>query len=143
MLVLHHVGRVRSAAAPLATAFLASGILFVGIMLVGTTALASGVISVEFVHADIADSGGLAIMSGFGTGLLLIVVPRIQAVFLIGTSRLSARTEAIPQWLTYFGYLIALVMIVMPIVWEPIAFAFPVWVAVTSVVLFIRRRTLG
>jgi len=125
-----------------ATVFLGSGFLFIGSMLVGSTALASGALAHEFLDGQLLDGADLAVTGGLGGGMLLVVVPRVQGVFVISTSTLSARTEAIPQWLTVFGYLIALVMMVVPIMLEPLGFAFPIWVAVTSVVLLVRRAAM-
>jgi hypothetical protein len=52
------------------------------------------------------------------------------------------RTKTFSRWLSYFGYGIALMMFVMPIVLEPLGLAFPVWVAILSMAMLIRKNDI-
>jgi len=121
------------------TVFFGSGLLLTGVMLVGTAALASGAVTASL--ADRApDPGALAVVSAFGTALMALVLPRLQAVFVLSTSRLALRTDQISPWVSYFGYAIGLVMFFFPILLEPLSLAFPIWVGVLSVALLIGHR---
>jgi hypothetical protein len=122
-----------------ATVFLGSGILLTGVMLVGAAALASPAVTVDLADGPVPDAGVLSAMTGLGTALLLLVLLRIQAVFVVSTSTLALRSNAFSRWLSYLGYGIALAMFFMPILSEPVSLAFPIWVAILSVALFIRR----
>jgi hypothetical protein len=122
-----------------ATVFLGSGILLTGIMLVGSASLASGAVTADVADGRVPDASVLNALNGLGTSLLLIVLLRIQAVFVVSTSTLALRSDAFSRWLSYLGYGIALVMFFMPILTEPIGLAFPVWVAVLSTALLVRK----
>ena len=122
-----------------ATAFLGSGILVTGVMLVGAAALASPALTVDLADGRVPDAGVLAAMKGFGTTLLLVVLLRVQALFVASTSTLALRTTAFSRWLSYLGYGIALAIFFLPMVSEPIGLAFPVWVGILSIALLVRR----
>ena len=122
-----------------ATVFLGSGILLTGVMLVGAAALASPAVTVDLADGHVPDAGVLNAMAGLGTALLLLVLLRIQAVFVVSTSTLALLSKAFSRWLSYLGYGIALAMFFLPILSEPVSLAFPIWVAILSVALLIRR----
>jgi len=125
-----------------ATVFLGSGILLTGVMLVGAATLASGAVTVDLTDGRVPDASVLAALTGLGTSLLLIVLLRVQAVFVVSTSTLALRSNAFSRWLSYFGYGIALVMFFMPILSEPVGLAFPVWVGILSIALLVRRSEI-
>ena len=77
-------------------------------------------------------------ITSVGHTLLYVVLVRIQAVFVISTSTLAMRTQAFSRYLSYFGYLIALAMFIMPIATEPVGLAFPLWVGILSLALITR-----
>lgn len=125
-----------------ATVFLGSGILITGVMLVGAAALASAAITVDLADGRVPEASVLAAFDGFGTALLLMVLPRMQAVFVASTSTLALRTSAFSRWLAFLGYGTALTIFVVPIVIEPIGLAFPVWIGILSMGLLIRRTNI-
>jgi hypothetical protein len=125
-----------------ATVFLGSGVLLTAIMLTGTAALATPAITADLANARIPDASTLNVMSGFGTTLILVVLLRIQAVFVVSTSTLALRSGAFSRWLSYLGYAIALVMFFMPILTEPVGLAFPIWVGILSIALLARRTDI-
>ena len=45
----------------------------------------------------------------------------------------------LPSWLAVVGYVAGVVMFLAPIIYPPLAYAFPVWVFVVSVVLLVVR----
>jgi MFS family permease len=121
------------------TVFFGSGMLLTGVMLVGSAALASPAVTATLADR-VPDPGATALVVAFGTALMALVLPRMQAVFVLSTSSLALRTERISRWVSYFGYAIGLVMFFMPILLEPLSLAFPIWVGVLSVALLVRRR---
>jgi hypothetical protein len=125
-----------------ATVFLGSGILLTGVMLVGSATLASGAVTADLADGRVPDASVLTALSGLGTSLLLLVLLRIQAVFVISTSTLTLRSNAFSRWMSYLGYGIALVMFFMPILTEPIGLAFPVWVGILSIALLVRKSDI-
>jgi hypothetical protein len=125
-----------------ATVFLGSGILLTGMMLTGAAALASPAITADLTNGRIPDASTLAAMTGLGTTLLLVVLPRVQAVFVVSTSTLTLRSNAFNRWLSYLGYGIALVMFLIPILSEPVGLAFPIWVGILSIALLARRTDI-
>jgi hypothetical protein len=125
-----------------ATVFLGSGILLTGIMLVGSATLASGAVTADLADGRVPDASVLNALNGLGTSLLLLVLLRIQAVFVVSTSTLALRSNAFSRWLSYLGYGIALVMFFIPILTEPIGLAFPIWVGTLSIALLVRKSDI-
>jgi hypothetical protein len=125
-----------------ATVFLGSGVVLTAIMLTGTAALATPAITVDLANGRIPDANALNAMSGLGTTLILFVLLRIQAVFVLSTSTLALRSSAFSRWLSYLGYGIALVMFFMPILTEPVGLAFPIWVGILSIALLVRKSDI-
>jgi hypothetical protein len=125
-----------------ATVFLGSGILLTGVMLVGAAALASPAVTVDLADGRVPDAGVLAGLVGLGSSLLVLVLPKVHAVFMISTSTLALRTNAFSRGLSYFGYGIAVWMFIMPWLYEPLGLAFPVWVGILSIAMFIRKNEI-
>lgn len=125
-----------------ATVFLGSGILLIGVMLVGAAAIAGPAVAVDLADGRVPDVSVMSAMAGFGTSLLLIVLPRLHAVFMISTSTLTLRSGAFSRSLAFLGYGLALVMFFMPILYEPLGLAFPGWVGILSVAMLIRKREI-
>jgi hypothetical protein len=121
-----------------ATVFFGSGILYVALLLVGSTALSVLSVVTSGFDAPVPDRHDQMLAAGFGGALMLTVVPRIQAVFIITTSTLILRTGAFKRGIALFGYAIAVALLFIPILLEPIGLAFPIWVAVVSASLLIR-----
>lgn len=121
-----------------ATVFFGSGILYVALLLVGSTALSLLSVVNSGFDAPVPDGHDQMIAAGFGGTLMLTVVPRVQAVFIVTTSTLILRTGAFRRGIALFGYVTALLLFVVPIIIEPLGLALPIWVAVVSASLLIR-----
>jgi hypothetical protein len=126
----------------IATVFFGSGILLTGVMLAAAAAVASPAVTVHLSGGIVRDPGALNAVSGLGSTLALLVLLRIQGVFIVTVSTLALRTGAFNRWLSYFGYAMGLVMFFVPIVADPIGLGFPIWVGVLSVALIFRRGDL-
>ena len=120
-----------------ATVFLGSGIVNVAVSLVAVSAVASPAIAMAVLDAEGVSQSSASLAGGLGAALLLVVAPRVQAVFIFTTSTVILRSRVLPSWVAVAGYLLGLVMFIVPIVWRSLGLAFPVWVFVVSVVLLV------
>ena len=126
-----------------ATVFFGSGIAYVVIWLVGAAVLAGPAIAMTVLDAAEVSPASASLAGGVGAALLLVVAPRIEAVFIFTTSTVILRGQVLPNWLALVGYGAGTVMFLAPIIYPPLAYVFPVWVfAVSVVLLFLRPRTL-
>jgi len=123
-----------------ATVFFGGGILYVAIMLVGSATLASEAVAMQLVEGYPPNPDALNLTRGIGAALLLVVVPRVQAVFIVTTSTLIVRTGVLARWVAIVGFVMALVMFVIPLFLEPMGFAFPAWVAIVSIAILAGTR---
>ena len=123
----------------IATVFLGSALTFVAVMLVGTAALATTALVAATTDQDV-DAGAVTLMSGFGSTLMFAVVPRLQAVFIVTTSVLGLRTGALARWVSLLGFVVAFLMLVVPLLIDALGMAFPAWVGLASVDMAVRRR---
>ena len=57
---------------------------------------------------------------GTTIAFLLIIGPRLQAVFMLTTSTLILRTRVMPNWLAYVGYATGILLFLFPIVAQPV-----------------------
>jgi hypothetical protein len=122
-----------------ATVFLGSGILLTAVALVGAATIASTAVTVDLADGQVPDVDVLRALTGLGTTLLALVMVRLQAVFIVSTSTLALRTSAFSRWLSYLGYGIALSMFFIPFLIEPLRLGFPIWVAILSIALLVRK----
>jgi hypothetical protein len=125
-----------------ATVFLGSGIILSAVMLVGAATLASTAVVVDLADGDVPDVDVLNALTGLGTTLLILVLVRVQAVFIVSASTLALRTSAFNSWISYLGYGIALAMFFVPLLMEPLRVGFPIWIAILSIALLIRKDDL-
>ena len=118
-----------------ATVFLGSALVNVAIWLVAVSVIAGLALAHD---PEVAALGvdGARYARGFASALLLVAAPRIQAVFVASTSTIFLRTRIVPNWLAYLGYGLALVMFLAPIVATPLGLGLPLFVFVSSVVIF-------
>lgn len=122
-----------------ATVFFGSGIAHVVLSLAGSAALAGPAVAMTTLDAAEIDSTSASLAGGIAAALLLVVGPRIQAVFIFTTSTVILRSEVLPSWLAVVGYVAGLAMFLAPFVLGPLGFVFPMWVFAVSVVLLIVR----
>lgn len=122
-----------------ATVFFGSSLVYVGLWLVAASLVASPSALKSLTDQTLGWDSYLLIQ-GFGYGIVSIAVPRVQAIFVASTSVIVLRTGALPRWLGFLGIALAVVMFILPILWTPIGFGLPAFVAVTSVAVFFTRR---
>jgi hypothetical protein len=123
------------------TVFFGSAIVFVAIWLVGGAVLAGPAVATTTFDSGSVSEASVSLAGGIGWSLLLVIAPKIQEVFVTTTSTLILRSRVLPSWLAVVGYVIAVGMFVFPLVMEPVGLAFPTWVFVVSIVIFLYRPT--
>ena len=71
--------------------------------------------------------------------LIAVYAMRMAAVFTLSVSTVGLRTAAMPRWVVYLGYLVALTLLVAAGEHKWFQLLFPAWVLLVSVViLFVR-----
>jgi len=117
-----------------------SGILAIAALMLGAAAVgAADAVAIELRDGVLPDPGNVSFNGGLGEALMLIVVPRVQSVFVLTTSTLLFRTGVLARWVAYFGHFVALTMLLLPVLSEPMGFGFPIWVAVVSIVFLVTK----
>ena len=76
-----------------------------------------------------------------GMGIVVVFMPRMQALFVFSAAALGLRTGAFPRWSVIVSYLLGLWLLVNFTFLTPSVYAFPSWVALISLELLIRRST--
>lgn len=117
------------------TVFLGSALVYVSLWLVAAAIVAAPALAPS--ASDHVSVDAFHLVEGLGNGLLLVAAPRIQAVFVASASTIFLRTNALPSWVGYLGYAIALVMFVWPFVMTPLGLGLPFFVLVSSVVILV------
>lgn len=121
------------------TVFFGGGVLFAGLMLLGSAALAAPFVLADRGGVEI-DPGAAAITRAFAFVVLAVFAPRMAALFVFSSSTLALRTGVLPRWLSYFGYLLGVMLLLDVTFTTPIVYAFPSWIALVSIVLLFRRH---
>jgi hypothetical protein len=114
------------------TVFLGSGLLFLAMVFVSAVTTSSLLSMVEGPNAN-ADLWAYGRSS---TELLISVYAmRMAAVFTLSVSTVGMRTGAMPRWVSYLGYLVALVLFVSAGEQRWTQLLFPAWVLVVSLAI--------
>jgi hypothetical protein len=121
------------------TVFFGSSIAFVAVWVAGAAAVAAPAVALNLFDEASVSAGSASSSIGLGAALVLVVAPRLQAVFVISVSNLIIHSGFLPRWLAYLGFATGLVMLVMPLVSRSLGVAFPTWVFVVSVVILVTR----
>jgi hypothetical protein len=113
--------------------------LMVGTMLIAVVVGTTIAGSVEFGDANVPEGADLAIqLDQLAIGLLLVPGCLSAAVYIAVVSELARRSNALPTWLVWAGYVVAVVLLVS-FLFFPLALI-PLWALVTAIVLLLRSR---
>ena len=121
------------------TVFLGSALAYVATWMGYGAALAAPAAAMAHLDGATVTTSSATNSVGLGAAFLLMIGPRIQAVFVLVTSTLIMRSKVLPAWLAIVGYIAALGMLVLPLIAEPLGLGFPVWVFLVSVVILVVR----
>ena len=122
------------------TVFIGSATLYLAVWLVGASLLAAPAIALNLQPDGRITQGTATFAVGSGAALILVVAPRLQAVFVIITSTLILRTGVLPRWLAILGYLVGVAMLVVPTIYTFLGIGLPAWVLVVSVTILMIRN---
>lgn len=118
------------------TVFLGSGLLFLAMLFSG--AVTSTSLMEMFTGSDVDP-----VVWEYGRSSTQTLVSeyamRMAAVFTLSVSTVGLRTSAMPRWVSYLGYLVALVLVVAAGEHKWTQLVFPTWVLLVSVVILFTR----
>lgn len=125
------------------TVFLGSGLLFLAMLFQGAVTVTS---LVQMLPDETLDPGLWTFARGSTEALVSVYAMRMAAVFTLSVSTVALRTAAVPRWVPFSGYAVALVLLLASgtITWARLLF--PAWVLVLSVAILVtpaRTRTAG
>ena len=84
--------------------------------------------------ADLSDAAAVAIR--VMSDVFFLGAEMSAAVLLAATGVHALRTGSLPRWLAWVSLVVALALIILPIGWAALLFAFPLWVLVVSFLLW-------
>jgi preprotein translocase subunit Sec61beta len=118
------------------TVFMGSGLLFLAMLFTGAATSASlmAMLARAEVNADVFVYGRETAQSLFS-----VYAMRMAAVFTISVSTVGLRTSSMPRWVSYIGYLVALILLVAAGEHKWTQLLFPAWVLLVSVVILLTR----
>jgi MFS family permease len=125
-----------------ATAFLGSGLLFVAMFFGAAAAASAPLVGVKFQDSPVPSPDVVVFARGLAYTLLYIYAMRAAAVFIVVVSTIALRTDALPRWLAFVGYAIAVALFFGVGYAKWIVLLFPAWVAAVSVVILLYREEL-
>ena len=120
------------------TVFFGSGLLVTGSWLIAGVLFATPALATRTFEVA-PDAGTVAVLQSAGMTMASVVATRLEAVFVISTTTVGRLSEAFPRWLVLTGYVLGLTLLLIPVPNVFVTYLFPIWVAVVSLTLLIRR----
>jgi hypothetical protein len=119
------------------------GSAFIGLYLAGGAAflLPTATVALNFAHGPI-DPVFARTMSTWGDGLLLIAAPVALAACLAFSCRAAHTTGAMPGWLVYSGYAVAVCLLLAGWTWFPLPLTV-LWALIAGLRLLIRPQRVA
>ena len=136
---LWFIGVVRDQLGPaedrlFSTVFLGSGLLFLALLFQGAVTTTS--LMIMLAGSDVDTN-----VWNFGIGttqtLVSVYAMRMAAVFTLSVSSVGLRTSAFPRWVSYLGFVVALVLLLAAGEHKWTQLVFPLWVLLLSVVILL------
>lgn len=120
-----------------ATVFLGSGLLFVA-MLFAAVAVSRGLLDTFGTGTGLPrESDAYRVGRGMAYALMNPFGMRMAAVFIFVTSSIGLRTAVLSRWVSFIGYAIGLVLLLVITDFAWIALLFPCWVLLVSLWILI------
>jgi len=117
------------------TVFLGSGLLFLAMLFVGAITSSS---LLDMLERPAVDNVLWEFGQDNAQGLFGLYAMRMAAVFTISVSTVGRRAAAMPRWISFLGYLVALGLLVASNGQPWLQLAFPAWVLLVSIVILVR-----
>lgn len=124
------------------TVFIGSGLLYLASYLAAAILGAAPALAVQFADAQVPSAEAIGISHGTGWGFFSVVGIRFAGVFMIVVSTIGRRTGALARWLVVIGFVFAIILLATATISSPVGALFAVWVALVSVELIWRRRSI-
>ena len=121
-----------------ATVFLGSGLLFVAMLF--TAAAVLGSVLRMYGEPRSVSPDTLRWAQTLASELLGTFGSRMAAVFILSVTTVAHRTRVNPRWLTAFGYLSALILLVSPPLPRWGQLLFPAWVLALSITIWVASK---
>lgn len=120
-----------------ATVFLGSGLLFIA-MLFATVAVARGLLDTFGGAGKLPDqSEAYRVSRGMAYALMNTFGMKMAAVFMFVTSMIGLRTAVLARWVSFVGFAVGLVLLLVITDFAWIALLFPIWVLLVSTYVLI------
>jgi hypothetical protein len=116
------------------TVFMGSGLLFLALLFSGAAISSSLILMLEQPNAN-ADIWAYG--RSTSQGLISVYAMRMAAVFTISVSTAGLRAAALPRWVSYLGYLVAVLLLVGSADQQWLQLAFPAWVLLVSAAILV------
>jgi hypothetical protein len=116
------------------TVFMGSGLLFLALLFSGAAISSSLILMLEQPNAS-ADIWAYG--RNTSQGLISVYAMRMAAVFTISVSTAGLRAAALPRWVSYLGYVVAVALLVGSADQEWLQLAFPAWVLLVSTAILV------
>jgi hypothetical protein len=124
------------------TVFLGASILLAGLLFLAASFLAAPAVLIAVGgRAPAPDS--VALTRAAAGVVLSVFAPRVATLVMFATAGLGRATGALPHWLVWLTYAVGVVELVNFTTAVPTIYLVPVWIAVVSVVLLVRRPPHG
>lgn len=125
-----------------ATVFFGSGLIFVATLFAAAAVASGPIVGSRYLdqgpptsaEVDVARAESYALLFAFGT--------RAAAVFMFAAATVGIKSGTFPRWFAWTGYLLGAVLLIGVVIWDWLILALPAWVAVVSLFILRRERSL-
>ena len=122
------------------TVFLGSGLLFLA-MLFASGALAGGILMIYGTTHKLMESGTYTFGRTVIHHIVNVYAVKMAGVFMISACTLSIRTGIFPRWVAFFGYALALMLLLSIGYFNWILLVLPLWVLLVSCYILLTKPT--
>ncbi len=116
------------------TVFTGSGLLFLALLFAGAVTAAS---MIEMLEGQHVNGDVWAYGRDTSRGLISVYAMRMAAVFTLSVSTAAMRASAVPRWVSYSGYLVALTLLLGSAEQKWLQMLFPGWVLLLSAIILL------
>jgi len=116
------------------TVFMGSGLLFLALLFAGAVTAAS---MIEMLEGQNVNGDVWAYGRDTSRGLISVYAMRMAAVFTLSVSTAALRASAVPRWVSYAGYLVALALLLGSAEQKWLQMLFPGWVLLLSAIILL------
>ncbi len=121
-----------------ATVFLGSGLLFVAMLFAAAATASAMALRLDMLATTTTiDPAVMQFSQALTYTFLYVYAARAAGVFMIVTSTIAIRAKAVPRWVGFVGYVIALALLLSIQQFQLIMTLFPLWVALLSIFILV------